>query len=95
VSVADDLKDLVRELVLLVFDRATSNVRKRIAPDAPTIVDRDDLEQAIIELRFEQMALVLHEADRQKREFPDEWRRLVDEAEEHARREREASEEHK
>lgn len=61
--------ETLRDVLLLVFDRATEYARKRwldagiIAEPEDVSVTRADVEQAIIALRFEQMELTSRQLD--------------------------------
>jgi hypothetical protein len=63
--VSNPVADVVRDIALLVWDRAEKNVRDRIAGDRKALVyiTRADLEQAVIELRYEQIAVLLSQLD--------------------------------
>jgi len=57
--------DVVHDVVLLVFDRAVKYARARIGVDDSddVAVTREDLRQAVIELRFDRVALTLQQLD--------------------------------
>jgi len=64
-----NIGDVVRDVALLVFDRAVAAARAKFPSAERLLVTREDLIQAVIELRSEQLALVCAQLDAARATF--------------------------
>ena len=62
------VREVVRDLVLLVFDRAVEHARAKFPSAERLLVTREDLVAAVIELRYEQLALACAQLEEQMRD---------------------------
>lgn len=62
-TVGQVLRDVVKDLALLVFDRAVDKARAKFPSAERLLVTREDIIAAVIELRYEQLAVVCSQLD--------------------------------
>jgi hypothetical protein len=57
------LRDAIKDIALLVFDRAVSAARAKFPSADRLLVTREDIVEAVITLRYEHIALVVSQLD--------------------------------